>query len=669
MRRRSPQPASPDASSPAASSPDTLLSPELEAAFRRDGYVVVSLLDDYGVEALRRAFEDLGRAPGDAYLACHSSRHSYDASYRRAAAGIVRAHIAPHLDEHVQGQRPVGGEFFVRWPGFMGGAGLHRDAVLVDEDVSRSATVWLAIDRAEYDTVPFWFVPGSHRWWPQGVVGDLRDVGERIAAQHSAPVLLDPGQAVICDRALLWFTPPKTTDRPALWATLALVADGAPLIRSVARPGDGIELFEDDEASILGRSAFLPELVGGKPLRTLPAAAPLTVEALDALVAEGRAVRTDTPCAATLNAHAQWCHRCGEVDRSAPPPDPWVGTVEHLCDRCRADEPALIAHADARGEYADLDVEAWVGRRPAPRERDEWARCTHTSEQAITHLGADADARVLVDPVLDDRLRRDGYVVFPEPLIDRDAAAGLRGEFARLRGLAGDGFHNDFNDRDRVYRRNADAAIAAALDPVMQGVFNGYRAFIRPFLCKFPGEGSYFEPHRDWMYVDEHRGVSSFVFFVALEDIDLENGQVCVLPRSHRFDDMLRGTDLWSPWVAHEAVLRDRFETFSLKAGQVAVWNHAAVHGSYPNVTSDPRIAAGMWVCPEDAQLVHFRRIDGSTAARYEVDPEFFRRENPYAMQAAPPRLPVTEILPVGGRDLDADELAEALDRELLAQA
>lgn len=651
---------------PGVDAPVALTDPDLAERFERDGLVVLPVLDPAEVENLRRAFDGLGTAPGDAYLACHASGHSYDPSYRRAADRIVRAHLTPKLADHVGGVEPVVGEFVMKWPGNRAGLGLGRDSTLVDERRHRSLTLWLVVDRTTEEFLSMWFVPGSHRWSPGR---DLGEVAERLARQHCQVLTLEPGQAVLYDRRLLRATPPKRADRPLVSVTLGLVPEGARLRRAVTRPGGSTKLVADDRDALLSRCRLDdPSAGAASPRAASSAGRPMREVELDALEEQGLLARYEPTEIDRLNAATRWCHRCGAVDRRPPFPDPWVGAVEDLCDECRAAEPRRRAEAAAADAYAGV-TSMPTGERLTPRDPDVWARCTRTGPSIGAHVFDEPDEPVLVDPALDARLRDRGYAVFPEPLISREAAASLREAFVRLQGEDGAGFHNDFNDSDRAYRRSADAAIAEVLDPVLARTFNGYRAFMRPFLCKFPGQESYFVPHRDWMYVDERVGHRSFVFFVALEDITMENGQVCILPGSHRFDNMLRGTDMWAPWLFHESTLCDRFETFSLRAGEAAVWNHATVHGSFPNLTDRPRIAAGMWVCPTEAQLVHFRRIDASTAARYEVDAEFFHTENPYALQAAPPRLPVTEVLPIGGRDLDEVALASALDDELAARA
>jgi hypothetical protein len=365
------------------------------------------------------------------------------------------------------------------------------------------------------------------------------------------------------------------------------------------------------------------------------------------LVRRGQVDSTGEAGPERLNPELTWCRRCGSAVVGADPPHPLVGRVLATCDDCRAaplpdwveaevDGPATVPAAD----LSTVPTPGWdAGVRPG------------------------TNRPVLVDPALDAQLRRDGYVRLPTPVLTAGEAAALRAGFGAAHGWEGDGFHNAFNDRDRTYRERSSALIAAALDDRAAAHFTGHRAFIRPYLCKYPGEASYFEPHRDWMYVDERAGAESFVFFVALEDVDADNGQLLMLPGSHRLDDMLRGTHLQAPWLRHHDLLRRHMVPIALRAGEGAIWNHALVHGSEPNRTSTPRLAAALWVRAEQDPLVHYRRVDEASSARFEVDEAFFEAMDPYVLMVAPPRSPATAVVPVGGTDLTEAELNDRLAR------
>lgn len=272
----------------------------------------------------------------------------------------------------------------------------------------------------------------------------------------------------------------------------------------------------------------------------------------------------------------------------------------------------------------------------------------------------------LADPALDLRLRRDGFVRFP--LIDPASARALREQYGRVHGWRGEGFEADLDNEDSEYRRRVSELLAAALDEVVLARFVDHAPFLRVFLCKWPGEGSDLYLHRDWMYVDERAGLRTYVVWIALQDVTGEQGQIQVLRHSHRVDPMLRGTDLNAGWIQCEATIRPRLLTVPVRAGEALVMDNSLVHCSLPNHTDEPRVVAAVGVRPSEAPLVHFRRRDGLTAERFDVDEDFFLTSTPSQLMAAPPDRPVAEVATIGGEELTGDELASRLGSSSLAR-
>lgn len=274
--------------------------------------------------------------------------------------------------------------------------------------------------------------------------------------------------------------------------------------------------------------------------------------------------------------------------------------------------------------------------------------------------------RVLSDPELDERLRRDGFVTFH--VFDEDRVERLRQEFGRLRGWEGQGFQSDLVSEDLGYRKEASDCIGDELDDDLSALFDGYVPFLHSFLCKYPGGDSSLYIHRDWMYIDERQGGRTYVAWVALEDITGHNGQLRVLRGSHLLDRSLRGTGLIAPWIRHEHVIDDRMLAVPVKAGDIIVFDNSLVHSSFPNHTTTPRVAAAVGMRPEGEPLVHFRRVDDGRAQRFDVDEQFFLTATPQQLIAEPPGLPVAEDLAIDETDISADELAALLDADRRAK-
>lgn len=274
--------------------------------------------------------------------------------------------------------------------------------------------------------------------------------------------------------------------------------------------------------------------------------------------------------------------------------------------------------------------------------------------------------RVLRDPEHDRRLARDGFVVMP--LLDDDALARIVAGRAALDPPSGTGFCSDLVAEDLDYRERADRLISDQLDATTAELFGNHEPFLRSFLVKHPGGDSGLYLHQDWMYVDERTGARTYAVWVALDDVTGHNGQLRVLRGSHRLDPAIRGTALTAPWLEHSAVIEERLLSIPVAAGHCVIFDNALVHCSYPNNTDRPRAAVAVGLRPVGAPLVHFRRVDERTAARFDVDERFFLTNTPQGLLAEPLDLPVVESVPVRVDAWTAKELAHRLDSMPLAR-
>ncbi|MFN8016899.1 MAG: phytanoyl-CoA dioxygenase family protein [Acidimicrobiales bacterium] len=279
--------------------------------------------------------------------------------------------------------------------------------------------------------------------------------------------------------------------------------------------------------------------------------------------------------------------------------------------------------------------------------------------------GARRRVPFLADRRADRSLDRFGFaivdVVGPEP------AAALLAAHRELRGSAGEGFEADLNNVDPAYRRRVAELGTAHLGPALARLVVGHEPFLWNFLVKWPNDPDDLYVHRDWMFVDEPSGARSYTIWTALQDIQGHNGQLRVLPGSHRVPSGLSGTDLSPGWLRHEGLIEERMRAIPLRAGQGVVIDHALVHSSHPNHTDAPRVAMGCGFRPAGSGLVHFRRSGTAGAVRYQVEDRFFVDHTPADLMAAAPDEPGAAV-PVVEVDLERAELAAALDRAVSRQ-
>jgi len=111
------------------------------------------------------------------------------------------------------------------------------------------------------------------------------------------------------------------------------------------------------------------------------------------------------------------------------------------------------------------------------------------------------------------------------------------------------------------------------------------------FICKSANQTEPLQPHQDWSIVDESR-FRSFTIWVALEDVNDENGCMYVLPRSHNYVRGYRHITIPSVFGQIYDTIWKYMKPIHLKAGEAIVFDHALGHASKPNTSGRVRIAA-----------------------------------------------------------------------------
>jgi len=329
----------------------TFNDPELQSALERDGYAVLPMLDPDEVQSLRNAYHALGEAPGDPHLACHSSFHSYDRTYKHNVNTVVRNALDPHLERIFDHQRPLPCNFIMKWPGGMSGFGLHQDLALVDERDHRSVEVWVALDDTNETNGQLWMVPGSHTWLPtlRGIHAfdfPFHKVGTRIIERHARPVPIPAGHAVVFNHAIVHFSYPNRSDVPRLAAITDLIPQEATHLHYFGDGKGNVEAFEIDDSFWTEQSPFTlwkpPPAAASRGMVDFTWVE-MTDERLDQMVAEGRAIDNEARGRGAINAAKPWCHRCGATDFEAYAPDRWVGNVTLICPPCKEAELQFAA--------------------------------------------------------------------------------------------------------------------------------------------------------------------------------------------------------------------------------------------------------------------------------------------------------------------------------------
>jgi hypothetical protein len=145
------------------------------------------------------------------------------------------------------------------------------------------------------------------------------------------------------------------------------------------------------------------------------------------------------------------------------------------------------------------------------------------------------------------------------------------------------------------------------------------------FICKSSNQIEALQPHQDWSIVDESR-FRSFTIWVALEDVNDENGCMYVLPRSHEYVRGYRHISIPSVFGQIYDTVWKHMKPIHLKAGEAIIFDHALGHASKPNTTDHVRIAATHSLISPDPEMRFYWNNNG-IVEEYVGENEYYMTE------------------------------------------
>lgn len=224
----------------------TLVDPDQDDAFRRDGYVVLDALGDAELAAARAAWAEVHPEPGHGF--------EYDV-VRRAPEATARleAAVGPMwdalLDRTLVDHRRFLLSFLTKWPDPTSAHHLHQDWTYVDERRYRTLSFWVALDDCSpaLENGPVAVIPGSHHlvdaYRGPAVVDWYRDLAGELEALLE-PVPVRAGQAILIDNALLHGSPPNHSTAPRRGMAAAVAPRAASFRFAAPAPGDEVVLHD-----------------------------------------------------------------------------------------------------------------------------------------------------------------------------------------------------------------------------------------------------------------------------------------------------------------------------------------------------------------------------------------------------------------------------------------
>lgn len=235
---------------------------------------------------------------------------------------------------------------------------------------------------------------------------------------------------------------------------------------------------------------------------------------------------------------------------------------------------------------------------------------------------------VFINPEDNESFKKNGFLVIPN-LLNEAAIQALKNTYLELYSEAElrIPFFTTHWSPNKQYRDKVHTSVSQILAPLIYPLLNNYKNILGYYLTKMPGGNNATVLHQDWTLVDETKYIG-ITFWCPLTNVSFQNGCFQVVKRSHNFYNNIRGTNISLPYAKFSNDIEKSFMTsFEIEVGNVVVFDHKTIHASPPNLSNEVRVAAGMILVPEEAEVIHYIQQD-NCIKKYKTDEHFLHSFN-----------------------------------------
>ncbi len=237
---------------------------------------------------------------------------------------------------------------------------------------------------------------------------------------------------------------------------------------------------------------------------------------------------------------------------------------------------------------------------------------------------------IFKDNRLNRQLEEDGFVKLP---FIADTAALLKLQqcysgYKEAHEKTQRGFHHTTHlTQDWTLVSAVNESLQTLLNPFIFDILQNVGVLGANFIVKGMGSDTTFQPHQDWTLVDEEQ-YFSVNMWVALEDINIENGALRFLKGSHHIIRNLRMAPNFPPLFEKvESLTEEHLTSVCLKAGEAVVFDCGVLHGSFANLSNCRRVSAIIGLYSKNAPFKFYYNTEVGTppmVEEYNILPEEF---------------------------------------------
>lgn len=220
---------------------------EHQAAYERDGFVVLPCLDADEVRTLSERYDQL---PAVAQAGFFSGVFSDSERFKRESHELLSGMASRFAQRHLHDYRILAGNFVVKLPGAASEMVCHQDWTFVDERKYASINIWTALTDTSDANGALYLLRGSHRIGHNvrgtDLPGSLPNSG-KIPYADMAYVPVKAGQAIVHDHRVIHGGPPNRTQHRRLASACCMIpVEAAPIHYYRNSKSNRVEVYEAD---------------------------------------------------------------------------------------------------------------------------------------------------------------------------------------------------------------------------------------------------------------------------------------------------------------------------------------------------------------------------------------------------------------------------------------
>lgn len=185
-------------------------------------------------------------------------------------------------------------------------------------------------------------------------------------------------------------------------------------------------------------------------------------------------------------------------------------------------------------------------------------------------------------------------------------------------------FKSYFSD-NTAYKEEVEREIIKIIQPKVNNYFMPSDLYGGMFVVKPHGENGHLPPHQDWSFVSEKINWS-LNMWSPLADVNAQNGNMKMIPGSHRFMHTIRGFNTKDQYIHQKDLLEKIAIDIPMKKGEIIFFFHGIIHGSTKNMNIAERVSIGLSIKEKNIPTYfHYYNEKSDSVSVYLTDLSFYK--------------------------------------------